>query len=339
MDLRQKSVSARIYRGLLDAAEREGLDRTKVAHDIGIDEADIAAADARVPGDKHVAMLQLAESRLMRGAPEGDVLDGLLYFPELAGVLCNRPTLRDALRNYVTYRDLIGNVDWLVMQEHGDEVAFEYVTEGEGRNASSALGNFALIAGVAKLYDVRLRVRDAGITDARLGAIAALSGTLGVRIQLDQARNRMVLQSSALDRAFEVYNAPLAKIHMHAAHGILQRIREQGRFSPTVERCLRDVLREHADAIEPKSLQTIVCERLSLTRWTLQRKLAAECKTFSEVLMQTRIDEARMLLAHTPMSISEISERVGFASTTAFTRFFTRACGAPPARYRGRCRV
>ena len=87
-----------------------------------------------------------------------------------------------------------------------------------------------------------------------------------------------------------------------------------------------------ADALKPKSLQTIVCERLSLT-------LAAERKTFSEVLTQTRIDEARTLLAHTPMSISEISERVGFASTTAFTRFFTRACGAPPARYRGRCRT
>ncbi|MGF6804492.1 hypothetical protein OKW48_007988 [Paraburkholderia youngii] len=83
MDLRQKSVSARIYRGLLDAAEREGLDRTKVAHEIGIAEADIAAADARVPGDKHVATLRLAESCLMRGAPEGDVLDSLLYFPEL----------------------------------------------------------------------------------------------------------------------------------------------------------------------------------------------------------------------------------------------------------------
>jgi AraC-like DNA-binding protein len=225
------------------------------------------------------------------------------------------------------------------MQEHDDEIAFEYITEGEGRNATSALGNFALIASVAKLYDARLRVRDAGITDSRLGAIAALGGTLGVRVQVDQARNRMVLQSSALDRAFEIYNAPLSKIHLHAAHGILQRIREQGRFSPTVERCLRDVLREHADAIEPKSLQTIVCERLSLTRWTLQRKLAEERKTFSEVLTQTRIDEACTLLAHTPMPISEISERVGFASTTAFTRFFTRACGAPPARYRGRCRV
>ncbi|MFT4068892.1 helix-turn-helix domain-containing protein [Paraburkholderia sp.] len=338
MELRQKTVSARIYRGLLDAAERQGLDPAKVAHDIGIDAADIAAADARVSGDRHVAMLRLAERSMPQGAPDGDVSQCLLYFPELAGVLCNCPTLRDALRNYVAYRDLIGNVDWLVMQEHGDQIAFEYVVEGEGRDASSALGNFALIASVAKLYDERLRVRDAGITGARPGAVAALGGALGARVELDQACNRMVLQSSALDCAFEVYNAPLSKIHLHAAHEMLRRIRERGRFSPTVERCLRDVLREQADALAPKSLQSIVCERLSLTRWTLQRKLAAEQKTFSEVLMQTRIDEARTLLASTPMSISEISERVGFASTTAFTRFFSRACGAPPARYRGRYR-
>jgi AraC-like DNA-binding protein len=339
VDLRQKSVSGRLYRLMLDAAERQGLDRAKIIRNIGIDEADIAASDARVSGDKHVVMLKLVEACMSRGDPaEGDVLLYLLSFPELAGVVCNSPTLRDALRKYVAYRDLIGNVDWLVMHEQGDEIAFEYVLEGEGRSASSALGNFALIASIARLYDARLRVRETGITDARMGAAPSLGDAFGVRVQLDQARNRMVLQSSALDRAFEVYNAPLSKIHLHAAHGMLQRIREQGQFSPTVKRCLRDVLREHADAIEPKSLQALVCERLALTRWTLQRKLAAERKTFSEVLTQTRIDEARTLLAHTPMPISEISERVGFASTTAFTRFFTRACGAPPARYRGRHR-
>lgn len=339
MDLRQKSVSGRIYRLMLDAAERQGLDRRKIAHAIGIDEADIAAADARVSGDRHVAMLNLVETRMSSGSPaEGDMLDGLLLFPELAGVVCNSPTLRDALHNYVAYRDLIGNVDWLVMHEQGDEIAFDYVLEGEGRNASSALGNFALITSIARLYDARLRVRDAGITDTRMSPVPMLRVALGTRVQLDQTRNRMVLQSSALDRAFDVYNAPLSKIHVHAAHDMLQRIRAHGQFSPTVERCLRDVLREQVDAIEARSLQALVCERLALTRWTLQRKLAAERKTFSEVLTQTRIDEARTLLAHTPMSISEISERVGFASTTAFTRFFTRACGAPPARYRGRHR-
>ena len=339
MDLRQKSVSGRIYRLMLEAAENAGLDRAQLTRMIGIDEADIAAPDARVSGDKHVAMLKVAERCMSgRSAAMGDVSLCLLPFPELAGVVCNSPTLRDALRNFVAYRDLIGNVDWLVMHEHDDEVAFDYVVEGEDRNATSALGNFALLSCVARLYDARLHVREAGITDVSLGTAAGLKDALGTTVDLDQSRNRLVLQSSALDREFGVYNAPLSKIHMHLACDMLQRIRERGLFAPTVERCLRDVLREHADAIEPKGLQALVCERLALTRWTLQRRLAAEQKTFSDVLTQTRIDEARTLLAHTPMPISEISERVGFGSTTAFTRFFTRACGAPPARYRDRHR-
>ena len=109
MDLRQKSVSGRLYRLMLDAAERQGLDRAKIIRNIGIDEADIAASDARVSGDKHVMMLKLAETCMSRGGPpEGDVLVYLLSFPELAGVVCNSPTLRDALRKYVAYRDLIG---------------------------------------------------------------------------------------------------------------------------------------------------------------------------------------------------------------------------------------
>ena len=335
MDLRQKSVSGRFYRLMLDAVERQGLDRAKMARSIGIDEADIAAPDARVPGDRHVMMLKRADACKLEGSlPESDVSLGLLSFPEFAGVVCNSTTLRDALRNYVAYRDLLGNVDWLVMHEQDDEIAFDYVLEGEGRSASSALDNFALIANIARFYDARLRVREAGIIDSRIRVARASGEAIGVRLQLDQARNHMVLQSSALDRAFEFYNAPLSKIHVHAAREMQQRIREQGQFSPVVERCLRNVLREQADAVELKSLQTLVCERLALTRWTLQRKLAAEQKTFSEILTQTRIDEAKTLLAHTPMSIREISERVGFASTTAFTRFFTQVCGGPPVRYR-----
>ncbi|CAM2150984.1 AraC family transcriptional regulator [Pararobbsia alpina] len=339
MDLRQKSVSARIYRLLLDAAERHGLDRAELTRQIGIDEVDLAAPDARVPGDKHLAMLRVASRCFGRGeAPPGDVSQLLLPFPELAGVVCNSPTLRDALRRFIAYRDLIGNVDWLVAHEDADRMAFDYVLEGEERDASSALGNFALLTSIARMYDPDMAVREVGVTDPDDVTGAAFDPVFGLHVKTRQGSNRLVLDSEVLDRPFEVFNAPLATIHLFAADRMQQQIRARAMFAPTVERCLRDVLREHIDAIESRSLQALVCERLSLTRWTLQRKLAAEQVTFSDVLAQTRVQEARDLLAHTQMPISEISERVGFGSTTAFTRFFTRACGAPPAKYRDRQR-
>jgi AraC-like DNA-binding protein len=340
MDLRQKSVSARIYRFVLDEAECNGFDRENIARKIGLDEVELAASDARVAGDKHVRLLSMAERQFAkRDYPMTDVYQALCLFPELAAVVCNSMTLRDALRNVVEHRDQIGNVDWLLMEESDDAVAFDYVLEGEGRSTACALGNFALLASVARLYDPRARVGEAGVTDARIPYFTGMDDALGIRIGLSQARNRMVLRSSALDAPFAAFNPALASICVPAARALQQKIRARGRFAPMVEQCLRDVLRANADAIQSKGLQALVCERLALTRWTLQRRLAAEELAFSDVLAQTRVHQARELLARTNLPISEIAERVGFASTAAFTRFFARSCGDPPTRFRERQRT
>ncbi len=334
MDLRNKSVSARLYKLMFAEADRIGLDWRAIGASLEIDEAAIAASDARVTGDKHVRMLKLAAQCLDAHEPIEDMSRCLLPFPELAGVVFNCATLREAMLRFVEYRDLIGNVDWLLPNEQGDEMAFDYVLEGDGRSSICALGNFATIAAVARIYDPSLRIREVTLSDSKRVRAKWLADSLGVGIRTDQPRNRMVLQSSMFNRPFDRYNAALAAIQHSAAFDDLTRIRSLGLFSPSVQRCLHGIMGGDTADIQPKNLQAMVCERLSMTRWTLQRKLAAEELTFSEVLMQARVQRARDLLAHTHMPISEVSERVGFASTPAFTRFFSRACGVPPARYR-----
>jgi AraC-like DNA-binding protein len=312
VDLRQKSVSARLYKLMFAEAERNGLDWRALGAKLEIDEATIGASDARVTGDKHVRMLKLVARCFEPPEPIADMSLCLLPFPELAGVVFNCATLREAMLQFVEYRDLIGNVDWLLPEGQDDAMTFDYVLEGDGRS----------------------RIREVTLTDSKRVRAKWLADSLGVRVRADQSRNRMVLESSALDRPFDKYNPVLATIHHHAAREDLDRIRSRGLFSPNVQRCLRDAMSENAADIHSRTLQAIVCERLSITRWTLQRKLAAEQLTFSDLLTQTRVQQARDLLAHTHMPISEISERVGFASTPAFTRFFSRACGVPPARFR-----
>ncbi|MBT2793580.1 helix-turn-helix transcriptional regulator [Paraburkholderia strydomiana] len=336
VDLRQKSVSARVYKLMFAEAERNGLDWRAVSASLNIDEATIRAKDARVSGDKHIRMLKLAATCFEAPPPIADMSLCLLPFPELAGVVFNCATLRDAMLRFVEYRGLIGNVDWLVTNEHDDAIAFDYLLEGEGRSSVCALGNFATIAAVARAYDPSLRIQEVTLTGPTGASATWLADSLGVRVRPDQLRNRMVLRSAVLDRPFDKYNSVLAAIHNHAAREDLGLILSRGLFSPNVQRCLRDVMSENVGEFRSKTLQAIVCERLSMTRWTLQRKLATEQLTFSDVLTQTRMQQARDLLAHTHMPISEISERVGFASTPAFTRFFSRACGIPPARFRDR---
>lgn len=123
MELRQKTVSAALYRWLFELAERQGYDRRALGRAIGIDETVIDAADGRVSGDRHVRFLKLAENwPLADEVFQPDIEMRLWPFPDLAGVVCNSGTLREALRHFVKYRDLIGNVDWILMQETSDRM-------------------------------------------------------------------------------------------------------------------------------------------------------------------------------------------------------------------------
>ena len=77
-----------------------------------------------------------------------------------------------------------------------------------------------------------------------------------------------------------------------------------------------------------------VCTRFAMSRWTLRRRLHCEAVDFRTLVAHARLGEARDLLLNTQLPIGEIGVRVGFRSTSAFTRFFTRELGAAPSRFR-----
>lgn len=54
----------------------------------------------------------------------------------------------------------------------------------------------------------------------------------------------------------------------------------------------------------------------------------------AKLLVQTRIDAARRLLAEGRTAIAEIAQACGYSDQSAFTRQFRAVAGMPPARYR-----
>ncbi|AGK49049.1 bacterial regulatory helix-turn-helix s, AraC family protein [Burkholderia thailandensis MSMB121] len=336
MELRQKSVSARIHRGLFDAARANGFDTARVADLLGLAEADLDEPHRRVPGDRHVAAMRLA-SGWTHGwlRPPPDIVQWLTPFPEFAGVVCNAATLRDALRQYAAYRPLVGDVDWLLPAETRDAIAFEYVIEGDGRRAICAFANLAILAALARLYDPAAQMREPEFTGSAFAPASALAGMLLARPAFDAPRNRIVIASTRLDAPFERFNGALAAIQRHAADDARERLRARVSFGAAVERCLRDWLRATGDGdAPPERLLGHVCERFAISRWTLRRRLHHEALTFHALVTRARIGEAERLLLHTRLPIGEIGARVGFGSTSAFSRFFAREHGAAPSRYR-----
>jgi AraC-like DNA-binding protein len=57
-------------------------------------------------------------------------------------------------------------------------------------------------------------------------------------------------------------------------------------------------------------------------------------KTVSEIIQERVILEAKRMLAHTGLSVSEISYKLGFEDNSYFGRYFKKCVGIPPEKYR-----
>ena len=67
---------------------------------------------------------------------------------------------------------------------------------------------------------------------------------------------------------------------------------------------------------------------------TLQRRLAADGLSFSEIADNARAELAAEMLCHTDASLSEIAREVGYSAVSNFSRAFRHWTGKTPAESR-----
>lgn len=79
-----------------------------------------------------------------------------------------------------------------------------------------------------------------------------------------------------------------------------------------------------------------VARTLGVDRRTLHRHLAAEGTSFTAIVEDTRAGLAERYLANARYPMTEISELLGFAAPSAFTRWFARHFGDSPTQWRRR---
>jgi AraC-like DNA-binding protein len=104
--------------------------------------------------------------------------------------------------------------------------------------------------------------------------------------------------------------------------------------APGVVFRVRKTLIEQLPRGEPS--QSDVARHLGLSRRSLQRRLADDGTSYTEVLEKTRAELARAYALEAKYSITEIAYLLGYATVTSFSRAFTRWTGEAPRAYRGR---
>jgi AraC-like DNA-binding protein len=73
---------------------------------------------------------------------------------------------------------------------------------------------------------------------------------------------------------------------------------------------------------------------LGVSERTLQRRLAGDGRSFTDVLEEFRREESARLLCDRKLALTEIATRLGYAEQTSFTRAFRRWTGSTPGAWR-----
>jgi AraC-like DNA-binding protein len=77
-----------------------------------------------------------------------------------------------------------------------------------------------------------------------------------------------------------------------------------------------------------------VARGLGVTERTLHRRLTAEKESFSSIVHGTREALAERYLATERYSLTDVSELLGFAAPSAFSRWFRQRFGISPTEWR-----
>jgi AraC-like DNA-binding protein len=76
-----------------------------------------------------------------------------------------------------------------------------------------------------------------------------------------------------------------------------------------------------------------LAETLGMSTRSLQRELNSQGTTYRRILEETRMQEARRLLAHGTINLTETAVQLGYSDLPHFTRAFKRRFDMPPSAY------
>lgn len=151
-------------------------------------------------------------------------------------------------------------------------------------------------------------------------------------VRFEQKSNAIILNASDLSRPMPGADPQLLLIAKQSFSVL--RLSNSVRF--TVAERVRSEIVETIHSGVPRMEQ--IADRLGLPVWTLIRQLKDEGHTFSSLFESVRRELACYYLEESNMTISRLSELLGYTETSSFTHAFNRWFEVSPKRWRERYR-
>lgn len=302
-------------------------------------EAELAAAAAaepsHVPLETFIHRMETdrsGSSDCARSWQAGETLTLSLLGP-LGEAVSRRRTLGDALRTLARGFPVLQTNSFISVETIEDEVHVGYRVLDPRiwpRRADAEL-TLGLIRGVCGRYGVpREAIRGLSFEHQPDRDLRGLFQHIGHAADFGQEENRIILSARAMS-CTRVVEPDGDTDSAHWLKTVDAALTEQRRHTPVSHRVSELILRQIGrQAIDQHSIAL----QLGLSERSLRRALAAEGRSFHDILEQCRRTQGFALLVRSDRQFGEIALLLGYSDQTAFSRAFSRWYGAPPRELR-----
>jgi len=335
------SVSVHWLRVLLQGFASMGLDAGEIQRRSGIQESELKAPDGRIDLARTLLLWRAAEEvqpECSTGSrPLGLYLGNYLtplHFPLLAMNLMHCRDLMDALSTAGRYSSVISQGGSFSLSPRETEVTLRYKPGSEGFSRHQIDTVLLLIKRFGEwlfcrnITPVRVRLAYPVPPESEWEFYLQQYGSMP---EFDCEAHELVLARSWFELPLPGGDPALADMHARLLDEKLQRINH-----PDIQIQVERILME---AVHLGIGREDLASQLHMSESTLQRRLGEAGTTFQNLLDTERRRRAEQLLALTQLPLIDISQLLGFADNSAFSRAFRRWQGVSPLQYRQQSQI
>lgn len=312
-----------------DVAEALGIDPVPLLAEAGIARGDLADGDARLPARAAVNLLERSAAAAGCDSFGLRLLEGRSFasLGPLTLLLQHLGTVREVIETTIAYRRYLSDIIFMALDGDADVSALTVELMPPHRTPQTAAMamaiGFLLLSGAsggAWAPELVHFTHEAPQDQARFRTF------FGAPVEFSSSFNGFSFPSAALALPLPRSDPAMA----NNARRLLRIMKVTAESSPAADHARQSIM-----LLLPNGRASLESVAAALDRAprALQRSLEAEGYTFGSLLNETRRDLAQQALEGL-QPITEISEQLGYASPSSFTRWFHGEFGLSPSAWR-----
>lgn len=329
MTIQVRSVTLAKYSAI---ASGLGMDPVGMVRHVGLDPSCLLTPDQRVP-EASLANILDASSKTSHGSSLGLLMGEtwrLSDFGVLSLLLQHQPTLRQTLSELKHYRHLLSDSVAIDITEYPQLTVVQCALV-TGRSHPGRQPMELAVAVLLSLCRHQLgqhwmprRVHFVHAAPAHTGIHQRV---FGPHLEFGSDFDGIVLAQGELDQVNPLSDPDMAR-YARDFMELQPRAASRQLLSHAVHRAVHTLMPHGRHNIEQ------VGQQLGMSARTLQRQLGQEGAHFQTLVNDVRREQAQRLVEGRVHSITEVAQMVGFAETSAFSRWFSQQFGVSPSRWK-----